>query len=300
MGKMNANYEYYRTFYQVAQCGNITQAAIHLQSNQPNVSRTIKMLEQELGCTLFIRSRSGVQLTPEGERLFAHVRIAMEQLQAGEEELALRNSLQSGSIHIGASEIALHCLLLPALKRFRRLYPQVRIAVNNDTTSQALNSVKNALVDLAVVSGPMDLPDGLKGIPVKKVQDVAVCGSSFSELWNQTLDFQALCAYPLICLSRHTQTRLFYTRLFAEQGLEFHPSVEAATADQILPMVASDLGIGFVPEPFLKHFAPLENVHRLALVNPIPARWLFLVRRNGFALSVAARKLEEMILSEAE
>ncbi len=297
---MNANYEYYRIFYQVARYGNITQAAASLQSNQPNVSRAIRILEDELGCTLFIRSRSGVQLTPEGERLFAHVQIAVEHIKAGEEDLAQRRSLQSGNIHIGASEVALHCLLLPALRQFRQLYPSVRLSVNNDSTAQALSALKSGLVDLAVVSGPMELPDGLKSIPVKPVQDVAVCGSGFMDLVHRPLSLDELADYPLICLSRHTQTRSFYTKLFLDHGIMFNPSVEVATADQILPMVAGNLGIGFVPEIFVEHFGPSQMVHRLNLAFHLPPRWIFLVKRSGFALSIAARKLEDMILQEAQ
>ena len=67
---MNISYDYYRTFYFVAKCGNITQAASLLLNNQPNVTRIIKNLETELGCILFIRSHHGVHLTPEGKQLF--------------------------------------------------------------------------------------------------------------------------------------------------------------------------------------------------------------------------------------
>lgn len=38
---------------------------------------------------------------------------------------------------------------------------------------------------------------------------------------------------------------------FRVDGLPFHPDIEAATADQILPLVKNDLGIGFVPEDFV-------------------------------------------------
>ena len=41
-------------------------------------------LEQQLNTTLFIRTNRGVQLTPEGERLYTHVLSAMEQFQAAE------------------------------------------------------------------------------------------------------------------------------------------------------------------------------------------------------------------------
>ena len=80
---MNINYDYYRIFYYVAKYGNFTQAANILLNNQPNITRSIKKLENELGCTLFVRSNRGATLTPEGEKLFAHVSVAVEQLRAG-------------------------------------------------------------------------------------------------------------------------------------------------------------------------------------------------------------------------
>ena len=66
------NYDYYRIFYIVAKCSNFTQAAKILMNNQPNITRSMNNLEQELGCRLFVRSNRGVTLTPEGEKLFAH------------------------------------------------------------------------------------------------------------------------------------------------------------------------------------------------------------------------------------
>ena len=79
---MNVNYDYYRIFYYVAKCGNLSQAARELVNNQPNLTRSIKNLEAELGCTLFSRTNRGMKLTPEGERLYRHVKIAVEQLEA--------------------------------------------------------------------------------------------------------------------------------------------------------------------------------------------------------------------------
>ena len=60
---MNVNFEYYKIFYYVAKYGNISQAAKMLMNNQPNLTRSIKNLEGELGCTLFVRSNRGMKLT---------------------------------------------------------------------------------------------------------------------------------------------------------------------------------------------------------------------------------------------
>ena len=81
---MNISYDYYRTFYFVAKHKSFTAAAEELFAGQPNVTRTVKMLEEQLGCALFVRTKRKVELTPEGEKLFQHVRIAIEHLIRGE------------------------------------------------------------------------------------------------------------------------------------------------------------------------------------------------------------------------
>ena len=146
----------YRVFYYVAQYGSFTHAADMLYSNQPNVTRTIKNLEQELGCVLFVRSRRGVQLTHEGEALLAHIAPAMEQIQAGEEALLLHTSLKGGVITIGASEVALEHTLLPVLKQFRHGYPDVHLRILNSTTPQAVAALRDRTVELALITGPAD------------------------------------------------------------------------------------------------------------------------------------------------
>lgn len=81
---MYINYEYYRVFYYAAKCGNLTKAAALLQNSQPNLTRAIKTLEAELGCTLFSRTNRGLILTPEGEALYRHIRVAFAEIEAGE------------------------------------------------------------------------------------------------------------------------------------------------------------------------------------------------------------------------
>lgn len=105
---VNVNYEYYRLFYYVCKYHSITRAANVLRMSQPNVTRALNRLEEQLGCKLLVRSTRGVTMTPEGEVLFAHVEIAQEQLQAGESELAGITALESGALTISASETALN------------------------------------------------------------------------------------------------------------------------------------------------------------------------------------------------
>lgn len=292
---MNISYDHYRVFYYVAKCRNITRAAEMLCSNQPNITRTIKNLEKELGCALFFRSRHGVQLTDEGEKLYQHIRIAFAHIEAGEREMTAVHDLQQGTISIGASEIALHCLLLPMLKEYRRLYPGIHIRLHNHSTPQALTALKNHLVDIAVVTTQSELPADLSSVVLKEIPEIAVCGKSYEKLAQRQLSLAELTEYPLVCLGDQTMTYRFYSDLFVKRGFIFSPCVEAATIDQLLLLVENDLGIGFIPKDLLEITKKTESVCVLKLKETLPSRKICLAQNPAFSLSPAAQKLKEML-----
>ncbi len=291
---MNISYDYYRVFYYVAKLKSFTAAAQALMNNQPNITRMMKKLEEELGCTLFIRQRHGITLTPEGEKLYVHISVAMEHILSGEEEIAREKSLQGGVVTIAASEIALHCVLLPALKKYRKAYPGIRIRISNQTTPQALSELKKGLADMALVTDPFTLPEGITAKVLRKIKEVPVCSTAFSLTTGMSLTDEQIRKYPLIGLGEQTSSFAFYSAIFGKMGWTFSPDVEAATSDQILPMVKSDLGIGFVPLDFLEK----ENMEGLVILDmepPVPERNICLLKRKGESLSLAAAELEKQI-----
>ena len=290
---MYISYDYYRIFYYVAKYGNITQAAKILLNNQPNLTRAIKTLESELGCPLFIRNNRGMKLTPEGERLFEHIRIAFESIEAGEAEIIESRNLEKGTVFVAASEVALHCVLLPVLKQYRTLYPGIRLKISNHSTPQAVDAIKNGIADIAVVTTPT-LPSAMiEEVTVRKFHEVAVRSAAFSELLGEKVGFAELLSYPMISLGTQTKSFELYSDFFAEEGLHYHPETEAATADQILPMVKADLGIGFIPREFLQG---VEGVFVIETEKPLPEREIRIVKRHEQTLSIAAKELERLIL----
>lgn len=290
---MYISYDYYRIFYYVAKYGNITQAAKILLNNQPNLTRAIKTLESELGCPLFIRNNRGMKLTPEGERLFEHIRIAFENIEAGEAEIIESRNLEKGTVFVAASEVALHCVLLPVLKQYRTLYPGIRLKISNHSTPQAVDAIKNGIADIAVVTTPT-LPSAMiEEVTVRKFHEVAVCSAAFSELLGEKVGFAELLSYPMISLGTQTKSFELYSEFFAEEGLHYHPETEAATADQILPMVKADLGIGFIPREFLQG---VEGVFVIETEKLLPEREIRIVKRHEQTLSIAAKELERLIL----
>lgn len=70
-----------KQFVAVAETGSMTQAAEQLYLSQPNISRSIKRLEQELGMQLFIRERNKMVLNENGEFILSHARAALEEVE---------------------------------------------------------------------------------------------------------------------------------------------------------------------------------------------------------------------------
>ena len=128
------------------------------------------------------------------------------------------------------------------------LYPGIHIKISNHSTPQAVDAIKNGIADIAVVTTPT-LPSAMiEEVTVRRFHEVAVCSSAFSELLESKVSFAELLSYPMISLGTQTKSFELYSEFFANVGLRFRPEIEAATADQILPLVKNDLGIGFVPE----------------------------------------------------
>ena len=292
---MNTNFENYRTFYFVAKYGNITAAAEALYSEQPNVTRAIKNLERDLGCVLFARSNKGVALTPEGEMLYRRVTIAYEQIAAAEEELSRHNGFEEGLLRIGVSETALHEVLLSALVRYHALYPKIKFSLVNLTNTQAISAVKNQAVDFVLISTPFSLDKSLKSVPIKRFQDIVVCGERYRYLTGEKVSFRELTGLCIVSVNKTTKTYEYYRTLFRRYGLEFAPEIEVSTSNQILPIVKNNLGIGFIPASFAENEIANGEVFRLETEEEITPREVCLIKRADFSLSVAAKEFERLL-----
>ena len=294
---MQIGLDSYRVFYYVAQYRSFTKAAEVLFSNQPNVTRTNKQLEQALGCSLFHRTSRSVCLTPEGEELFSHIAPAMQQIRSGEESILMHSTMQMGTVSIGVSEIALHHILLPVLEQFRKEYPGIRLRILNSNSHQAMTALKDHLVDLAVLTLPVEQQAQFERIDLAHFREVPVCSAQYADRFQAPISLQSLSSHPIISLCSGTSTHRFYSDWFQSQGLTFSPDIEAATADQILPLVLANLGIGFVTEQAAFNAISSGSVVPLRLDILPPHRTISLLKRKDTALSIASARLEDMIRS---
>ena len=275
---------------------NFTKAAHTLGNSQPNITRAMNCLEQQLHCTLFVRTNRGIQLTPEGEKLYIHVSAAMSQLLEAEEELVDSTGMSHGSISIGASETALNIFLLDKLRDFHMNYPGIRLRIYNHSTPQAVEAVKSGKIDFAVVTTPVEAEPPLKQIRLQSFREILVGGKTFTALGSQELSLTELKDYPLICLGRETMTFQFYHKLFLAYGIELIPDTEAATTDQILPLVKCELGLAFLPESMAEEAIRKREIVQIQLRESIPERNVCMVYESRRPLNVAARELKSLIL----
>lgn len=291
------NYDYYRIFYFVAQYKSFTKAAEILSNNQPNITRCMNNLEHELNCKLFIRSNRGVSLTPEGMRLYEHVSIAFEQLLIGEQELQKDKSLESGLITIGASEMALHLFLLDKLEIFHEKYPHVRLRISNHSTPQAITALQNGLVDFAVVTTPLKIKKPLQKTSLYTFREILIGGLKYADFASRIRCLKDLSNIPFVSLGTETSTRELYIQYFLRHNLPFQTDMEAATTDQILPMIQHNLGLGFYPEELAAESIEREQVVPIQLKEPLPERDVCLVWDTRHPQSIAAQKLKNALLT---
>ena len=292
---MYVDWDYYKIFYYVAKYQNFTKAARVLGSNQPNITHTMNKLEDQLHCVLFIRSNRGVTLTPEGEMLYTRISSAAVQIQDAEEELSASATLEHGSISISATETALNSYLSDKLRAFHEDFPKIRLRISNHSTPQAVQAVRNGEVDFAVVSTPAEAEAPLNIVELESFREILVGGRTFTALASQTLSLKELSAYPLISLSEESMTRAFYRQFFLEHDAVLRPDTEAATTDQMLTLVRSELGLAFVPEPMTRNALKSREIVQLTLREEIPARSVCLVYDRHRPLNTAARAFRERL-----
>lgn len=203
--------------------------------------------------------------------------------------------LEHGSISIGASEIALNIYLLDRLKKFHIAYPGVQLKIYNHSTPQTISAVRSGETDFAVITTPADVEAPLKEVRLKAFKDILIGGRTFTAMGSQELSLKDLKEYPYICLGKETTTYHFYNQLFLKYGVEIIPDTEAATTDQVLPLVKSELGLAFLPEEMTEEALAKHEIIQIRLKEEIPERYVCMVYDRKRPMSAAAQKLKQIL-----
>ena len=203
---MDISFDYYKVFYEVARCQNITQAALNLCLTQPTVTKYIHNLEDMLQCKLFNRSQNGVTLTDEGRILFRQINRPCQQMGRAEEILKEYMNSQSGKVSIGASELTMRFFLLPYIEQFQQRFPNVTVQIHSNSAPITASSLKAGENDFAVIISPiheiMKELDLIIIMMTPTTQTMSYLAFTYSqEGYNQMSDAVSVCVlvFILVC-----------------------------------------------------------------------------------------------------
>lgn len=289
--------ELYKVFYTTATLGNITHASKQLFISQPAISKSIKSLEDQIGCTLFIRHAKGVTLTTEGKILFEYVKKAFEYLTDGELVLEKLKSLNEGLIQVGISNTLCKYFFVPHLRSFHQLHPQIKIRIYNRSSTETLELLKKGAIDFGIVSIKA-IPQEFEFLELVKIQDIFVTNQK--ELATRELiSVKKLQEFPLMMLEKNNTTRVFLDHFFSENGASLQPELEISSMDFLIEFATIGLGIAAVVKNFVDKELREETLFELPVVPPMPSRSVGIVYLKDLPQSVAMKVFVEHLLSNS-
>ncbi|MBR0352983.1 MAG: LysR family transcriptional regulator [Oscillospiraceae bacterium] len=238
----------YETFLATIEAGSLTQAAYDLGCTQSAVSHSIASLEADLGFPLITRSRGGVKLTEEGEKLLPSVRALMASAESLEQTASSIRGLQAGTVRIGAfTSVAVHWLP-PILKRFQNDYPNVEFRLLNGDYHDVDQWVQDGNVDIGFINMPSRLD----------CECIALMEDRLLAIVPEDSRFAAYPKFPLLeCETEPFISLLESSDHDARRALDaagVKPNVRFYTKDDyaIIAMVEQGLGVSIMPELLLK------------------------------------------------
>lgn len=290
---MNINFESYRIFYYVAKNGNITKASTELHISQPGVSKSLKILEDQLGCKLCLRGKKGIILTEEGKAFYEELKRGIESFTNAEYRLKEMLSLETGLIRIGISNTLTQNYLLDYIKIFNDRYPKIQIQIYTNPTCELLIKAHNHALDFIILNLPYDIPEDFTKKILIDTHDTLVSASTRNIKEEITLD--NINDYPLIIMARNSNTRYFLDNYFLSHKMVLNPEMELASYQLVTKFIEKDLGIGFLTKEFIKKQLEEGTLLELKTNIVLPSRAIGMVWLKDKNLSVAATKFVEIL-----
>lgn len=225
-----------------AEQGSLSRAARILGYTQPGISRMIHSLEEELGFPLLIRTKKGVELTPNGKTVLPYLEETVRAARLTHETSASILGLLSGTLTIGCYYSVSSMILPPLLKRFGTDYPRVRIILREGTNAELAEALENCTIDFSLAA---PTPESLEcdHIPILEDELVVWLPPSHPLAGKTAFPLEALTSYPFIITQPGQDTDI--DRLLSKYHI--HPDFHFATKDaySTYRMVEAGLGISF-------------------------------------------------------
>lgn len=294
------NLDLYRVFYTVAKCGSLTKAAEELYISQPAVSQAIKQLENQLGGQLFNRTHKGMELSETGgKQIFALVEQALKLLDQAESKYSELKDTATGIVRICASDTVSTHFLLPYVKKYHEKYPSVNLVLQNCTSNETIELLRNKKGDIGFVNLPVEDNGIVLSDSVMQIHDTFVASEKFIELTKGVVELKRLQDYPLLMLELSTATRQAIVSFAHSQGIHLHPEIELASLELMTELAKNGLGIACIPREFVEHELNAGTLKEIKTNPSLPTRAIGLALPKGENMTFAVKEFIK-ILKEKE
>jgi DNA-binding transcriptional LysR family regulator len=291
-----------RYFIAVAEEGHVTRASERLGIAQPPLSQQIRALEGEVGTPLFTRHPRGVALTDAGERFLEGARATMAKLEETLDATRRTARGEQGRLAVGfTSSVAFHAIVPATISRYRRLYPQVALALEQSVTADLMGALSAGRLDIAFARLPPEIPPHMK-LELLQDEEMLVALPPSHPLAaggpDIPIELSRLAEETFILYRRPSGPGLYDTIIAACRTAGFSPRIgqEAPRMLATLSLVAAGLGVSIIPAS-MRRIDPEGITYRKVAGAPDLIARLYLVYQPD-ALSGATRRLIDVVHEE--
>ena len=284
-----------QVFLTVAREHSFSRAAEKLYRTQPAVSIVIRKLEEWAGEPLFVRGARNAKLTDAGELLYDYAERLLNlrnEIQKGMEDL---KGLRRGQLSLGVNESSIHALL-PALARFRRLHPDVHIAVHRTFSRDIPREVLNYRLDLGVVSFVPQDPK-LAAVEIFRDELTFVVPPGHSLARRRSVEISELGRESFVAHIVESPYRWRVIQLFQKHGVPLNIHVELPTIESIKRFVQMEMGVAIVPRMCVRWEVERGTLVEVGIRQLKLPRHLYLISRRGARLSHVGLELVRLLRS---
>jgi LysR family nitrogen assimilation transcriptional regulator len=181
----------------VAEVGSITKAARLLHLVQPSVTRQIRLLEDELGVSLFHRTASGMTLTPEGSLLVDRARRVLQELDRARAEIRPAKEGLAGLVTLGMLESVAEILAEPVMSGLAIRHPGINLRLVTAYSGHLQQWLDVGDVDLSLLYN-LGSSSALAVVPLLEEELWAVAPRAGGLSPDSPIALDAVLSHPLV------------------------------------------------------------------------------------------------------
>ena len=269
-------------FLAVMEAGNFSDAADALYITQSAVSKQVKALEEELGLTLFDRSRRKIRPTQAAELILPHVRSILSECDA----LSRTVREHTRRLRISAIPIINHYDLIDLIAQFQRLHPEVELTIMEREGSAVPQLLSSEGCELAILRLLPNMDYQYDFLLLTQDLMTAVLPQTHPLAGEEIIDLAQLAQERFLLLNE--ETLLFRLCLSICQDSGFTPQIvyTGNRVENILRSVSHGMGVSLMTQQSAAYHN-IPGIVSVPLRKPVKSS-IVLAARKGRPLSPAA------------